>query len=292
MQGMDRNSQFMTPQDLEQMLRNLENMARSGNRDMAQQMLSQLRDLLDRLQSGRMADQGQSQRFGQMMDEFGNIIGRQQQLLDDTFGQQRRQGERGQQGQQGQRGQQGQQGQQGTGPAGSARPTGSAAGPGRQGDGDQMGALGDRQRELRDMLGRLQRGLREFGLKRPGQFDGAGEAMERAERALREGDLDGAAQEEARALEQLRQGARDMAQQMLRQMPSRYGINDTPGELDPMGRPPQRTDGPDPGVGVKVPDQIDVQRAREILEELRRRLGEPTRPTLELEYLERLLKRF
>ena len=45
-----------------------------------------------------------------------------------------------------------------------------------------------------------------------------------------------------------------------------------------MGRPPQRTDGPDPGVGVKVPDQIDIQRAREILEELRRRLGEPTRP--------------
>jgi hypothetical protein len=83
-----------------------------------------------------------------------------------------------------------------------------------------------------------------------------------------------------------------MAQQMLRQMPSRFGLNDPNSELDPMGRPPQRTDGPDPGVGVKVPDQIDVQRAREILEELRRRLGEPTRPPLELEYLERLLKRF
>jgi len=155
-----------------------------------------------------------------------------------------------------------------------------------------MGAMGDRQRELRDMLGRLQRGLREFGLNPPGQFNGAGEAMERAERALRQGDLDGAAQEEGNALEQLRQGAREMAQQMLRQMPSRYGLNDDSGELDPLGRPPQRTDGPDPGVGVKVPDQIDIQRAREILEELRRRLGEPTRPMLELEYLERLLKRF
>ena len=278
MQGMDRNSQFMTPQDIEQMLRNLENMARSGNKDMAQQMLSQLRDLLDRLQSGRMADQGQSQRFGKMMDEFGNLLGRQQQLLDDTFGQQRRQGERGQQGQRGQRGQQG-QGQQGQGQQG-------------EGEGDQLGGLGDRQRELRDMLGRLQRGLREFGLNAPGQFGGAGEAMERAERALREGDLEGATQEETRALEQLRQGAREMAQQMLRQMPSRYGLNDSQGELDPMGRPPQRTDGPDPGVGVKVPDQIDVQRAREILEELRRRLGEPTRQPLELDYLERLLRRF
>ena len=124
-----------------------------------------------------------------------------------------------------------------------------------------MGGLGDRQRQLRDMLGRLQRGLREFGLQAPGQLDGAGEAMERAERALRGGDLDGATQEETRALEQLRQGAREMAQQMLRQMPSRFGLNDPNGELDPMGRPPQRTDGPDPGVGVKVPDQIDIQRA-------------------------------
>jgi len=287
MQGMDRNNQFMTPQDLDQLLRNLENMARSGNRDMAQQMLSQLRDLLDRLQSGRMADQGQSRQFGKMMDEFGNIIGRQQQLLDDTFGQQRQQGQKGQRGQQGQQGQKGQQGQRGQrGPQGQ-----QGEGQG-QGDGDELGGLGDRQRELREMLGRLQRGMREFGLNTPEQFGGAGESMERAERALREGDLDGAAQEESRALEQLRQGAREMAQQMLNQMPSRFGLNDNNGELDPLGRPPQRTDGPDPGIGVKVPDQIDVQRAREILEELRKRLGEPTRPPIELEYLERLLKLF
>jgi hypothetical protein len=35
-----------------------------------------------------------------------------------------------------------------------------------------------------------------------------------------------------------------------------------------------------------------MQRAREILEELRRRLGEATRPPGELDYLERLLRRF
>ena len=43
---------------------------------------------------------------------------------------------------------------------------------------------------------------------------------------------------------------------------------------------------------VKVPDEVDVQRAREILEELRRRLGDQTRPTMELDYIERLLRRF
>ena len=43
---------------------------------------------------------------------------------------------------------------------------------------------------------------------------------------------------------------------------------------------------------VKVPGEIDVQRARRILEELRRRYGEQFRPQLELDYIERLLKDF
>jgi anti-anti-sigma regulatory factor len=42
----------------------------------------------------------------------------------------------------------------------------------------------------------------------------------------------------------------------------------------------------------KVPGEIDVQRARRILEELRRRLADPSRPQIELDYLERLLKDF
>jgi hypothetical protein len=43
---------------------------------------------------------------------------------------------------------------------------------------------------------------------------------------------------------------------------------------------------------VKVPGAIDVQRARRILEELRRRFGESDRPQFELDYIERLLKDF
>ena len=38
--------------------------------------------------------------------------------------------------------------------------------------------------------------------------------------------------------------------------------------------------------------EADMQRARDILNELRRRSGEQLRPLLELEYLQRLLKRF
>ena len=43
---------------------------------------------------------------------------------------------------------------------------------------------------------------------------------------------------------------------------------------------------------VKVPGEIDVQRARRILEELRRRFADPLRPQIELDYLERLLQGF
>jgi hypothetical protein len=145
------------------------------------------------------------------------------------------------------------------------------------------------------MLDKLQRGMNGMGLNTPGQFGDAREAMQEAERALRSGDLDGATDAQARALEQLRQGARNMAEQMMQQNPNQFGMG--PGgapqnELDPLGRPRSQTDGTDPGNTSKLPDQIDVQRAREILDELRRRQGEQTRPTDELDYLERLLKRF
>lgn len=114
--------------------------------------------------------------------------------------------------------------------------------------------------------------------------------MENAEQALQDGQLSSATREQGRALDQMRQGAQQMAEQMMQNMPQRYGRNgDTP--RDPLGRP-QRSEGPDQGNSVKVPDQIDMQRAREILEELRRRLGQPLRPSEELEYIERLLRRF
>ena len=290
-EGLNPN-QIVRPEDLERMLNNLENMARQGSRETAQEMLSQLRDLLDQLQSGRMANMGQQgQQMMQMMDQFGDLIGKQQRLYDDTFGEQRRQGEPNQQGPQGKRGRQGprdgqqgqRDGQQQGQPPGQGQPGGQQFSPGE---------LGERQGQLRDQLGQLQRGLRELGMRPPGQFDGAEQSMGNAQQALEQGDLETATREQSQALEQLRQGSQSMAEQMLRQMPSRFGRGPADdSQRDPLGRP-QRSEGPDPGTSVKVPDEIDVQRAREILEELRRRLGEPSRPMLELDYIERLLRRF
>jgi hypothetical protein len=44
--------------------------------------------------------------------------------------------------------------------------------------------------------------------------------------------------------------------------------------------------------GVKVPDQDAMQRSRQIFEELRQRRNDPSRPKLERDYIDRLLRHF
>jgi len=98
----------------------------------------------------------------------------------------------------------------------------------------------------------------------------------------------------------LRRGAQNLAQSMQQQQgqmgpgqgqPGRMGQPRAQQQTDPLGRPLRGRDYGD-DVTVKVPGEIDVQRARRILEELRRRFGESFRPQLELEYIERLLRDF
>ena len=62
-------------------------------------------------------------------------------------------------------------------------------------------------------------------------------------------------------------------------------------ENDPFDRPTSSFGALD-GRSTKVPDQELIDRARELMEELRRRSSEPSRPALELDYLDRLMDRF
>ena len=121
------------------------------------------------------------------------------------------------------------------------------------------------------------------------ELNKARDAMDSAQKALEEGDTETALGDQSEALDQMRQGAQKMSEGMQQGGASRVGENGE--QRDPLGRP-QRFQGPDAGNSVKVPDEIDMQRAREILEELRKRLAQPSRPTMELDYYERLLRRF
>ena len=44
--------------------------------------------------------------------------------------------------------------------------------------------------------------------------------------------------------------------------------------------------------GVKIPEEMELRRSRDVLDELRRRRGERHRPQGELQYLDRLLRQF
>jgi len=63
--------------------------------------------------------------------------------------------------------------------------------------------------------------------------------------------------------------------------------NQAQGQEDPLGRGENG-----PGNMIKLPDANDLARARDILQELRRRAGQRSRPPQELDYLDRLLKEF
>jgi hypothetical protein len=174
-------------------------------------------------------------------------------------------------------------------------------------------AFGDLQRNQQNLRQQLERMLEQLrrqqqqggdqGQEGEGQGDEAGEALGRAERAMREaegslgdGDSDNAIDGQGRALQNLRRGAQSMAEQM------QGGQGEGPGEpggpqaeaaerTDPLGRPVRSREYGD-DFTVRVPDEIDAQRARRVLEELRRRFGESMRPRFELDYIERLLRDF
>ena len=75
------------------MLSNIEKLAQSGSKEMAERMLSELKDILERLQAGNIPENAQQQRASRMMKDLSDIVSKQQKLLDDTFEAKRKQGE-------------------------------------------------------------------------------------------------------------------------------------------------------------------------------------------------------
>jgi hypothetical protein len=77
---------MLRQRDLDNMLDQIENLARSGARDQAQQMLQELQRMMNNLQAGRQ--QRQQQQGGpmrQQMDKLGELMRQQQQLMDETM---------------------------------------------------------------------------------------------------------------------------------------------------------------------------------------------------------------
>jgi uncharacterized protein (TIGR02302 family) len=306
--------EMLSPQDLNDMLDAIEDMARSGARDEAQQMLSELRNMLENLQAGNNGEQSTEQSaMARALQELSELIQRQQELMDQTYRLDRFGPPGSQPNQQGQQGeQQGQQGQQqGQGRPMTAEELEQAIRNALEGLEAGQGALAEALQALREQLdgqGQGQQGQPGEGegqgegmgmgegeghgqgtMPGQGQLGQAGRAMQRALGALGQGQPGQAQGAQSDALQALRDGARQLADALANAM-GMTGQAQGPQRTDPFGRP-LRTQGPDTGDSVKVPEEFDAERARELLRELRRRLSQPDRPRPEREYLERLLGR-
>jgi hypothetical protein len=286
---LDPNTRMLSQQDLKSMLDRLERMSRSGDKEAAKQLLEQLQQMLENLQMARPGQSGDGD-MEQALNELSDMIRKQQQLRDKTFKQgqdSRRDRMRGKQGDQSMGDlQQDQQGLRDRLKKLQEELAKRGMGPSQRGDKGQRGEQGQQGQQGGDQ------GDGEDGLE---QADGA---MGDASGRLGEGNADGAVDSQGRALEALRKGAQNLADAM------QQGDGDQPGDgpgntkgrqqagangTDPLGRPMRHNEFTD-DYSVKIPGEIDVQRVRRILEELRRRLADPARPQIELEYIERLLK--
>ena len=263
MQPMDRNAQVITPRDLQNMLNRLEEMMRNGQMADAQRLMEQMQRMLENLrnaqrQRGQQGNQ-MSREMNQALDELDQMTRDQQELRDNTY-------------------------------------------RNENGEGDQQSRQ-QRQSDLRQRLEELQRRMKGMGMQGEQGLDDAEQAMREAEGELGKGEQGRgkAVDAQGRALEGLRKGAQSLAQQMQQGEPG-----DQPGEGQASNGPMRegRQGNPDP-LGRESHDKRDnsrstydplgvpaAQRAQQVLEELRRRLSDPSRPREELDYLERLLKRY
>lgn len=247
-----RNAEQINPSDLDEMLDAIRDLAQTGAAGAARQMLSDLENLLNNLR----LTQGQGSGMGGegAGGEQGGPAGEAGELI----GRQRELADeafrRGQEG-------------------------GESGDDLAQGE----GALGG---DLDEFIDRLEGGQADPNGDAARAFGRARGDMREAQEALRNEDFDGATSAMERAIANLRDGAEDLAREQMRQ--AREGAGREGGRLDPLGRPT----GEARGDGVEVPEESDAGRTREVIRELRRRLGEPGRSEEERDYLERLLERF
>lgn len=269
------DEEAMSGEDLQDMMDRAQDMAQMGDRDAAREMLQQMQRMMEAMKNGRIArmpegrqnqrgqrgQRGQGQ-MGQMMQEFGEMLRQQQQLLDRSFRRSQQYGRDGQ--------------------------------PGSQQRGENE-ADARQQEELRRKLGEMMGRLAERGMPLPDQLGKADRAMRDARESLRRGEPGEAMQGQTDALDQMRQGLNQMQQAQRGnpdgQAPSADARqNQRNPQRDPLGR--NTTGYENAGEATQVPDMAPVERARRILEELQRRAGNRERAPLELDYLDRLLRRF
>lgn len=246
------DAKVLSQTDLQTLLKAIQQLAQSGDRAHAQQLLALLQSLLENLRlsgSGSggngLAGAPQNKALRDAIQGLGDLMGKQRGLLDKTF-------------------------------------------RGQQGEAVKPGELQKEQGDIKNQLNTILKGLGDQKLPPPADLGRAGHSMGQSQQELGTNDLPGSAVDQKNALDAMRSAATDLANKLMKQMGQDQGKQ---GDEDPLGRK-EGASGSQFGGNVKVPTQSELQRARNILQELRRRAGERGRPQQELDYIDRLLKLF
>ena len=329
MSEMARNAPDSSPEDqnlqskdMDKMMDQMEDSARNGSREDAQAMLDQMQEMFENMRSAQDEKESPGEReMRKQIGELEKLLKDQQALRDDTFRSDQKDRAR-KRARRNQSSPDQQDSQEQPDQDGSNAPDQSDNNSDQDDKQDQDQAdkgqpqLGDRQQELRDRLAELQRKLKQFGMKGEKGFDDAQGDMKEAEGDLKggqgKGDKSGqggqggqggkgaAVDAQGRALEALRDGAQGLQKQMDGQGKGKgkggkgtyVGRRSRPGEIpgdDPLGRGAEGEKGREDGPLKQSAGA--AERARRVMEELRRRLADPNRPVDERDYLERLMKR-
>ncbi len=277
----DQERTELTQDQLQQMMDRIQQLMEDGRMEEAAQLMAQLDAMLENLQVTQGQGQGGMPMPGdEAMQGLGDTLRGQQGLSDDTFGQLQDEFRDGE----------GRGNGSGQGARGSPEGEGRASG---------AGDLAERQRQLAEELREQQ--LQSLPGEGTAEGDAARDALERgqramedAEQALREGDAAGALSRQADAMEAMREGLRAMDDAQRQDQAARGGAGDEGRDgqgRDPLGRATGQ--GGELGSDQDMLTDDDVYaRARDLLDELRRRSAQMDRPEQELDYLRRLLDRF
>ncbi|MGH6828551.1 MAG: DUF4175 domain-containing protein [Rhizomicrobium sp.] len=171
-----QGAKTVTSNDLQQMMQAIRQLAASGNRQAAAEMLGALQNLLENLKLDRSAASGQGGEpkngaRNRAIQQYGDLMGQERALIDKTLRQQQ--------------------------------------GNGDPKDGGPQG-LARQQQQLRQKLGQAMQKLGDSGEA----LGKAGKAMEQAQKSLGAKDLANANNEENNALSELRKGADALAKEM------------------------------------------------------------------------------
>ncbi|WP_367648342.1 TIGR02302 family protein [Ruegeria arenilitoris] len=298
-QNQSGESMQMTQDDLQRMMDRIQELMEQGRMAEAQQALEEFQQMMENMRVTQGQGQGQQSEGQQAMEGLAETLREQQGLSDEAFRDLQEQFNPGAQAGESQ-GNEGRSGGQGRGQSHEGQ-GGQGQGSDQAGEGQQgQGTLADRQQALRDELNRQQQNLPGAGTPEGDaareSLGRAGRAMDEAEDALRSDDLAEAIDRQSEAMEALREGMRELGEAMAQNQQNQPGQGTQEGDMqannrDPLGRNPGAAGSISTEENLLQGDDV-YRRARELLDEIRRRTGETDRPRIELEYLKRLLERF